>query len=290
MGKLLITNSPEWDGMLRSIFADSGFRESAHTETGGARITAWKKLCVDNCNWYQCDDDFAACAGTLFYRENFGEDALRMLYEDSRSMSVTELRRNLIGSYVVAVKNGSEIRVFADETHTYKFYYYTNEGKYILTSTFYHIEKCAKQPLHDDAFLEWLARASTTMSRQTPYYNVYKLCAREYFRIDTSEGTYSVETCQLNDYHCKFANREEALNTLFEKAKYISSLRSKFIRSHRIFLTGGLDSRLEYAMHLYNHDNVDVAYWRSSYETSVTNGTQKDWEIVSKIAQGGGGG
>lgn len=227
MGKLLITNSPEWDGMLRKLFADSGFRESAHTECRDTRVTAWKKLCVNNCNFYSCGDDFAACAGTLIYKENFGEDALRMLYEDSRSMSVTELRKNLIGSYVAAIKNGDEIRVFVDETHIYKFYYYADGGKYILTSTFYYVEKCAKQPLHDDAFLEWLSRAYTTMSRQTPYYNVYKLCAREYFRINLSDGTFSVEKCPLNDYHCKFASREEAVNTLFERAKYISSLRSK---------------------------------------------------------------
>ncbi len=288
MGKLLITNSPEWDGMLRKIFADSGFCESAHTECCGARVTAYKKLCVDNCNWYSCGDDFVACAGTLIYRENFGEDALRMLYEDSRTMTVTELRKNLIGSYVIAVKNGDEIRVFVDETHIYKFYYYADGGKYILTSTFYHVEKCAKQPLHDDAFLEKNTR-SGIMSRQTQYQNVYTICAREYFRINLADGTCSVEKCPLNDYHRKFASREEALDTLFEEAKRISALRSKFIHSHRIFLTGGLDSRLEYAMHLYNHDDVRPAYWMSSYEMIITNGTQNDWEIVRKLADTGGG-
>ena len=161
MGKLLITNTSEWDNQLRECYRNAGFRENAHLKRGNIRITAYRKLKIDNENVFICGDDFVTSSGTLFYKEKFGKEALDLLYIDAKNMSVTELRRNMLGTFVVAIKIEDTIRVFLDETHTYAFYYYYDGTRFLMTNTFYHIEKCVRQPICDDAFLERSARSAT---------------------------------------------------------------------------------------------------------------------------------
>lgn len=288
MGKLLLTSSPGWDDELRSAFSEAGFSESAHADFGGSMLTTYKKLRVSSCNYCSEGEDYAACAGTLIYKERFGREALSELLHDARSCSVKELRRNLLGSYVIAVKTGNNIRVFVDETHIYKAYFYAGEKDYIITTTYYHIAKVTHQPLNEEAFIGYMSR-HCTMSNQTPFQNVFKICAREYLSIDIEHKTFEIIPCELNDYNCEFTDKQEALECLFDRIKTISAIRSKFVHSYTVFLTGGLDSRLEYAIHRYNNDEVHPAYWMSQREVDITNGTPQDWAVVSQITHGGGG-
>ena len=285
MGKLLITNTSEWDDQLRECYRNAGFQENVHLKCENTRITAYRKLKIDNENVFICEDDFAVSSGTLFYKEKFGQEALELLYNDAKDMTVTELRRNMLGTFVVAIKIKDTVRVFLDETHTYAFYYYYDGTRFLMTNTFYHIEKCVKQPIHGDAFLERCVRTGT-IGLQTPFYNVLKLSAKQAAILHVRTGTFELMTCELNDYSCSFANREEAARCLFDRAEDISRVRSRYLHAPRLFLTGGVDSRLELSMFLHNGERVQVAYWMGS--NCVTNGTEQDWEIVRHIAQSSG--
>ena len=282
MGRLLITNVPAWDSELREAYAAGGFRESAHFEEAGCRVTAYKKLKINNCNTYEKDGNFVATAGTLIYKELFGREALEQLLSDAENMSVTELRRNMIGSFVAAVKTGKTVRIFVDETHTYSVHYYSDGDRYLLTNLFYHIEKCARQKVHEDAFLERCTRGGATIGKQSPFHNIFKLCAKDVAHIDLETGAFRLDQCELNDYSCSFSGKEEAAQCLFERIKELSRVRSKHIRSTQLFLTGGMDSRLELAIELYNNDHVRAAYWKGS--DVISNGTDEDTAIAKELA------
>ena len=53
MGRLLITNSEKWENLLHGIYERAGFPESAHVECGDTRVTVYKRLKVDNCNYFE---------------------------------------------------------------------------------------------------------------------------------------------------------------------------------------------------------------------------------------------
>ena len=279
MGKILISSNSTWLTNLDSLFKQVGFKssfgDSAHL------VKSYKKLSNDFDNYIRDKNDFVIVTGTMIYKDLFGTEALKKLLTDSYDLTVKELRLNMTGSFCVVIKNGDVIRIFVDETHTYSMYYYNGPDGFLITNTFYHIQKCCNQSLNINAFLERGIRRCI-MSNNTPYYNIFKINAQDCLVIDTNNNTLTPHFCELNDYKISFKNINDIISELEFRLKGISKRRSSVFKKYLHFITGGIDSRLELAINMYNNDNVSLAYWTGS--NGVTNGTMADLNIGKNIA------
>lgn len=282
MGKVLVTNNSSWSDLLRKCWNGVGFQENNFISNKNNYCTIYRKLNINNINWFTDGIDYVAAVGTMFYKKKFAEDALKLLLADAKSLGVKELRKDLVGSYAVVIKIANTIKIFLDETHTYDLYYYHMNNNYLITNTYYHIEKCVKEPMNYDAFLERGIRGGISGLR-TPYANIYSLSAREYIEIDLDKNEFVVKKCELNDFSCNFNNRQEAIECIWERSQEVAALRSKYIKRYLQFVTGGIDSRLELAANLYNRDDVTLGYWMGN--DVITNGTQEDKEIEKEIGE-----
>ena len=282
MSKMLLTNNKMWSSSLRNSWRELGFTENAHRDCGDAHFTVYKKLNVDNVNYYEANGDFASSVGCLFYDDCFGEDALKRLLEDAKKDDIRSLRAKTIGSFAVAVKTANRMIVFVDETHTYDLYYCVcDNGDFIVTNTFYHIEKCVGRPVNANAVVERGVRGGVS-SLETPFDGVVALGARQYLEVDLSHSTMALRSCELNDYRCSFEKREDAVLEIWRRAQHIAELRSKYLNKSLYFVTGGVNSRLELSASVHNGEQVTLGYWMGS--DSISNGTVRDKEVQESIA------
>lgn len=283
MGKLLVTNNKEWYDLLHGVFSEVGFKTSFNSAVQGMQITAYQKLSMECDNSYCMGGDFVVSTGTLFYKGKFGSEALQTLLFDAKIDSIKTLRSRMIGSYAVALKIDSTLRIFVDETHTYDLYYYVDKhGHYIVTNTFFHVQKCAKRNIDDDIVLERGVRGGV-LSCATPFHDIYGVGAREVFEIDLELDTASLKPCELNSYRCDFESQQEAVNTIWNRAQSVAELRARYLNKSLYFVTGGVDSRVELSAATHNSEEVSLGYWMGS--DCITNGTKSDLNIQVQIAE-----
>lgn len=279
MGKILLTNCKEWNNDLQKIFDKTGFFVSGKTDI----MTVYKKRKVNNENFWKYNDNYVASAGTLIYKGEMGRKALELIYNDSKKKDIKELRKNFWGTYTCVIKRNDIIKIFVDETETYALYYHNDDTqKYLVTNTYYHIAKCIKTKLIFEALLEKGIRGGI-YGNVTPYKNVFRLKANEYIEINLNYNKFRICETELNDYRKEFKNKEEAIEILRKNVEKIEKAYSKNVKGHVIFATGGLDSRLELALHLKNQKDISLGYWSGG--DSLTNGTLQDMKIGKRIAQ-----
>lgn len=280
MGKILISNNCIWIKKLKSEI-DKYFTESYFWENKKVTTIVYKKLNIESVNYYEKGSNYVLVTGTLIYKGLFGIDALKAVLDDADTQSIKDLRANAIGSYSLTLKIGTRIYIFVDETHTYSLYYSIIGNDFIVTNTYWHIADVTKSKIEATSLLEMGVRRCI-MSNHTPFYNIFKLCAAECLVYDVTLDKAEVIKIPLNDYHSNYNKKEEAVSFLLQYIKELSRKRSKYWKSGIHFLTGGIDSRLELAINLYNKDNVAIKYWIG--QDLLTNGTENDAQIVTSIA------
>lgn len=283
MGRILLTNSNEWNEKLKKINNDVGFIENASRKDKNAYLTVYNKLNHDTENYYSYNGDYIAINGTLFYRGYFGKEAVSALFEDLKEKTVGEVRKEAYGSYAVIFKRKDTLLVFCDETHTYNLYYYFNGIDYIITNTYSHIEMCVHNKLHEDAFLARNIRGGGVVGRQSPYERVYALSARQSLVIDIVNNSINCGNVYLNDYRCHFNSIDEAVDSIWNATQEIAVIRSKYLKKSIQFVTGGIDSRLELSINSYNKDKTVLGYWMG--KDIITNGTKSDWAINKRLSE-----
>ncbi len=248
MSKFILTNNKLWYTEISDCIKKAGFQLSGKYKVD-VFLSAFKKLHVDNCNYYRCENDFVVSSGTFIYKEMLGKDALMALLNDASKMSVTDLRKNSYGAYAIIVKIKNNVRIFIDESQTYPLYYYNGTDGYFLCNTYYHVQKAVKQkaiPLH----FAMQAASAGLYGERTPYKNIYRLQDNQYLEIDLDTGVFEKKSAVLNLYNFSFSNMDEAVTAFVDKIQKISQIRKKLFNKQALFCTGGGDSRLQLATHM----------------------------------------
>lgn len=281
MGKILVTNNEQWFGDLNAIFEKSGFKLSEKMVIQKIMASAYKKLNFENENFVKFSDGFIACAGTLIYKGNKDADALRTIYLDLEKDSIKNVRQRLYGCFAIIVCRKHELQIFVDEMAEYCLYYSFEKKNYLITSTYYHIQNCVHSKINGDGLLSSAVRGGL-IDNQTPYESIFKLRADEVIKIDALKDEFKIEAVELNKYQFKFRSPEEAVSEIKKMVDEIAVERAKVFPDMLQFLTGGLDSRLEFAIYKNAGANMESAYW--SGEDIITNGTQLDAKISRQIS------
>jgi hypothetical protein len=228
------------------------------------------------------DDDFVVHFGTLIYRGQTGRKASELIYEDYlQGKSISQLRARMIGSYACVLNFSGELRLFVDELGTYFIYYYSGTDGFVLTNTYLHIAKVIdKFEINVPIFLAQLE--FTSSGNLTLYHDIFRLMPDECFTV-TKKGIVDVKKIMINEYPMGALSLQDAVAELTILIKKYSKIRSNAFNKFMIFLTGGLDSRVEFATHQMDIDDINTTYWIG--EDTITNGYVVEAKIASELAR-----
>ncbi len=280
MSKLVICNNSDFYLSLNEMNKSGGLEDSFVFSEDTLNIVTYKKILIDNINTYECDCGFVSYVGTLIYKGKVGKCASQCILEDLADFSFKDIRSCCIGSYCLIVYREGELFAFVDETCTYRMYYWHDTKDFIITNTYYHIQKVVKNPLNIDSFNEFAVRKAI-MSSDSPIKGVKKLLADEMIHVDKKRKL-NIEKLELNDYSAQYVDVNEAIKDLCVRVNEINEERVKNFSRYMQFVTGGIDSRLELALLKDNRCNVKTAYW--SGKDSITNGTSEDLRIAKELS------
>ena len=287
MGRLILTNDKIWSKKLQDNFVKLlGLNQTGNINSEEI-LSVFQKKNVKNENFCKIGGDYVISNGTFFYKEKINKEALEELLTDFKelllksniSTCIKEIRKNIIGSYLIFIKVENIIIGFVDETAVYPCYYY-NKGNYIVTNTYYNIAECINTDINKMAILE-NGICSMVVGNETPFNFIYRLLENEYIII--KENKLEIKSVELNKYIYKFKDYNQAVLILKEEIEKIAKIRAKYIKKTLLFTTGGLDSRMELALHNSLNDELIVGYW--SGEDIITNGTLEDLKISKQLAE-----
>lgn len=281
MGRLLVCNDKIWGSELRDTFTFTGLVSNYSDR----EIVVYRKRYVENDNFFCDGDRLVACVGTWSYKSQVGQKALKILFEDvfKNKYDIPAIRKEMVGTYCIAIKDASYVKLFVDETHTYAMYYYCNpEGKFIVTNTYYHIERCVKEELDTEVFKVVAAKRGLSSNR-TIYKKIYRVWENEYIEINLKENKVCVKKCNLNTKKYRFESIEHSIKVLSETIEECGKSIFSNASEKLLFATGGADSRLKLALDQYLNKTVNLAYWGG--DNVITNGTIEDRKVNCKLAE-----
>lgn len=287
MGKFVISNNKEWHDEIKKNYKDLLELKHYASVEFPIFLTTFQKKNVANENFLLIDSDFITTNGTLIYKEMMGKKSLYALYDDFKNETdrsniaeaIKILRKNMYGDYAVILSVDNVIYIFGDESGSYPIYYGYKNGQFIVTNTFCNVQAVLKQQVCVEKLIEY-GVCSFNIGKQTPFNNIYKVREQEY--LEYKEGQLTVKKVELN-YYGVGQNDEEAYEALKQELCRINGIRSKFIKRNLSFTTGGIDSRLGFALHEREGDDCTLSVWDG--KDIITNGTDKDTEICRQLAE-----
>lgn len=282
MGKILLTNNFEWHSKLDECFQKHGFKRNGNYSEG-IMLTTYEKKNVATYNFYKEGNDFIACSGTLIYENSIGEEAIKKIFYELKLNKINEVRKKMLGTFVIIYKMENQLRVFLDEAGTYAFYYsYQENGKYILTNTFYHIQKCLRNDFNKYAFMEQILEFCI-INNETPFKEIYRIMGNECIVIDIIHGTFSIEVIEANHYILQEDGYENIVNKLENTIKGYAKRKKGINEKLYIFATGGVDSRIALAANLSEGIPTVVCNWQGCPKDMNTK--VEDYDIVKEISE-----
>lgn len=260
MSRIIISNNNIWASQMGDMYKKAGFKLS-HSNFLGYSMYVFKKLNINNSNYYENKNDFIACNGSLIYKEMIGQEALKNLLEDLHFLNISDVRKYLVGTYIVVVKIEQKIKIFVDECGICSLYYYQKGMNYLITNTFYHIEKFVHEKIDTFALLEEL-NEYCIFDNKSPFKDIYRLMNDEVISLDLNNGILKVDKLSVNFYCLDNKNLDNIISIISEKMKYYSGLQKLFGKEKVLFMTGGMDSRLVLAADMAVTYRSILANWQ----------------------------
>lgn len=283
MGRIILSNNKSWVEILKKSQSIAGMRINSCMNAPG-KMLCYYKYRIDNENFYldSESEDYVATCGTLIYKNLFGKEALCSLLKDAKEKSIPLIRKDLMGNFFIVLRINGEVLAFTDEMGTYSVYYYEddNTGDYIITNTFYHVQKCVNQKIRAYEYLENISIPSI-FDEKSPFENIYRLKGNELFRI--KEGLFLIETIGLNTYQLENKEFDSNVKQIGDAFLKYANLRKKIPYECTLFLTGGVDSRLLLASYIAEKTSFLLGNWQGAPVDMNTH--IEDWEISKELSK-----
>lgn len=279
MSKVFFTNSKDSFNKNKYFSLSNGFKRFSLYESDSSNIIAYKKLKVNNDNFFLIKDDYIATAGTYLYKQTLNQETLKDIYNDFDE-DINEIRKNLIGNYIFIIKKGNFAYIFCDENNIFNSYYFYNRGFWAVSNNLYDIANACDLELKvnkNNLYIEVFQH--TLLNGDTIYEECRKLLGSQFIRINLLNHFLEIfqisRVSSINFDHVK--KFEESLsnlsNSIISKANIIGSN----FKNVGVSMTGGLDSRTILAAFLRNGINPHLLYGVGN--SALTNTKAEDLEI-----------
>jgi hypothetical protein len=251
------------------------------------RVNTWISGKIGTFCFVRDNEDSIASAGYARYVDrNSMQESLSLILKCFTESSIGELKKNLIGQYVLVINKNDKIYMFTDFFGA-RSIFYCDDGSIISTS-FSTIERMLKINSDDLDYykvLEFLAMRHvmypTWIGASTMNKRIKWLLPNEYLVIDISKSKF-----RKGSISYKIDNQKKTNNAALS-SELVSTLRGVIAASEfqdsrvAASLTGGRDSRLVAAIvsQLY----CDV-YFRTSVSLNTLN-SLRDLDVAKKVAR-----
>lgn len=273
MGRFILTDKGAWDDMLHKNNEACGFRCNGYHKAEDVILRTYSKLNIDTFNYIQKGDGFAAVCGTLVYTNNTGREALELLARDLPVKNIHDIRRDCAGCFAVIYKQNDQITVFVDESAVYSVYYYHGQT-FLVTNTYFHVEKCAKQPVSPAVVAEHILNGAI-LGNETPFKNIYRLSGSECVVYNCKTKKLYIEKVGTNTYTYQFQTYEQKISCLKGLVQKYTGYQKLFKGQHSVFGTGG-----------WIADWFCQRIWMREFDRDLSAGTVylKKWTTMRKTA------
>lgn len=140
MSRLVVSSYKNYVERFRNHNLKVGLVESYYSSNEEVSICTFKKMNVDNVNYYKEGIDFIVISGTLIYKGNIGIQSLANLLADYKKYrNVDIIRKEAIGNYLIVLRSGEEIVSFCDPNNIYYGYYYIGKDGWCVSNSLYEM-------------------------------------------------------------------------------------------------------------------------------------------------------
>ncbi|BDF55662.1 MULTISPECIES: hypothetical protein [Butyricimonas] len=285
MARLFLGNDKDVFLEFKKHNLEIGFHNYSSFEKDNISVIAFKKLKIDNENYCEFGNDFISGVGTFIYKESIGAIALKQIYNDF-SGDLLEIRKNLIGNYLFALKKSEKVYVFCDANNIFNAYYYENKGQWCISNCLYEIALALPIELGVNEFnvIEQIFQYNI-LGNGTVFNEIQKLLGNEYLEIDIEKGSFCKKQLYLSSPY-KISERplEELVDEFCSDLQEITRKVVKcFDGDIGVCMTGGLDARMILAAFLSNDCKPVLTYGvGNSQLTNTKNGDLEVDKIYSK--------
>lgn len=288
MSKLLLSNSVLLCSNYQEIANEGGYKTSRIQQIGSFQVDTWKKLCVDNVNYYYSEDGYISAVGTFIYSGKTDIEALKLIYRDFNG-DILSLRNHILGNYLLLICKGDMCYICTDKNGLFDAFYYNNinDGVIAISNTLY--ELCKSIPYHltvnELNVLEQVFQIAI-LGNETIVDEVKRLRGYEYIIVDIHAKKMTViNALQKPEYSIDntsdITRHVDEFCSIYEN--YTKTISEVFNKDIAISATGGLDARMVLSGFLKN--NVKPALYSGEGNSVLSTTRQMDTDIVEMIAK-----
>lgn len=279
MARIIITNNISHFAYLCKHSSEHGFIQNGIINKDNLNISTFSKLNFSSENLFSFGEDFVASAGTLIYKDKIGKECLKSIYKDFDG-NINCIRKETSGSYVIVIKKNKKTYIFVDESGTYAYHYYLNNGVFIACNTYFHIQQVTESKFDKYAFWERIVEYCN-IDNGTIYEDIKRVLGCE--AIVINDDKIHIENIG-NNIHCFNFNDEKSI--IDEMVRLISKHVKRYLlldNKSILFTTGGVDSRI--ILSIYNYFNAPfvIANWQGC--PIDMNSKQQDQKIAKELAK-----
>jgi len=216
-----------------------GMRLSNSLEYESFSVFVYNKARADTVNTVEFGDGgFIVSTGTLFYRGEFGEPALRSFHD--AFLGSGDVFKDLVGQYSALVFKGGELYLLNDWEGTH--HLFSNPDRSVISSSFLAVAKTLERRSIDRQGLFEFLSDGATYGETTILEQVHRLDSDVIHRLEPERGSTPKGTpYQPLDGSLSLDEQVEIVHEGL--MSYIHTISSHFSNSMAIALSGGYDSR-----------------------------------------------
>lgn len=230
-----------------------GFNKYSRFVDSNLYGAVFQKLHLDNVNLLREGRDVVAAVGTYFYKKEFAENALKLIFEDlNEGKPIHEIRNELDGNFAMVVYHCEKMFALTDAMGVHYLYYYVDKDTkdWMIGTSLYEMALCLPKActcnefnLLEDCYQYGIWGDGTLL-------NEFKRVEGDCMCIvDVNKETLSIQTGTVPLFTINQSSFEDLTDSMSADIKDMVSVVGKcFGRDHiSIFMTGGLDSRMTLA-------------------------------------------
>lgn len=152
MGAFIFATKNVNTAKVADVLKSRGHKTVSVDNFNGCTLVHAPKILVDNVNYLSSTDlgvdnnDFICGIGTFFYKNTYGKEALKHVYDDLDKV----LDNNpIFGHWAFVVRKGGTTYVFNDMSGTLRLYYYEDGDNIIISSSIVSVIACLEKPKFD---------------------------------------------------------------------------------------------------------------------------------------------
>ena len=247
MARFIISNKENVVREFDKICQIAGFKVNSIVYKKGYSLATYKKLKINNENYFEANNCFIGIAGTLIYKGKLGLSALTLILNDFKqyNFDIDILRQNCIGNYICAIKIENNIYIFCDPNNIFYAYYFYDGQNWAISNCLYELEKSLDEC---NPKINWYVLFEEMYSRciwgdETVFNNIFRLAGDCYLNIDLLNHSL-VKTKLRKHIQIKYCSFDNIANDFIKSYTLINNtIKNVFNNKISLAVTGGLDSR-----------------------------------------------